>query len=79
MSEYLTVANVCQRFNVARETIRRWERDQWFPQRVRLSQHARGRCGFPVAEVEAWDLDRRRQRADSPPPTPHSDDDKSDE
>ena len=71
MAGYYTVEQVCMMFNVARETIRRWEHDGGFPRRVRLSRHARGRCGFPKAEVEAWDLDRRRARPENPPPDPH--------
>lgn len=65
MEEYYTVADVCRKFGVARETIRRWEIQLWFPKRVRISPHARGRCGFPKAEVDAWDLARRAERAGS--------------
>ena len=71
MDGYYTVEQVCTKFNVARETIRRWEHDAWFPQRVRFSRHARGRCGFPKAEVDAWDLARRLARQEDPPPDPH--------
>jgi predicted DNA-binding transcriptional regulator AlpA len=60
--EYLTVEEVCGRFKISRETLRRWEKARWFPQRVRLSQHARGRCGFPKDEVDAWDLACRASR-----------------
>jgi len=69
MDGHFTVEDVCRRFNVSRETIRRWERDQWFPKRVRLSRHARGRCGFPKVEIEVWDLARRAERGESPPPS----------
>jgi predicted DNA-binding transcriptional regulator AlpA len=79
MTGYYTVGEVCGKFKVSRETIRRWERKQWFPLRTRLSDHPRGRCGFPISEVEAWDLARRNARLESPSPKPHSDDDKSDE
>jgi predicted DNA-binding transcriptional regulator AlpA len=65
MEEYYTVDEVCRKFRVARETISRWEKRRWFPKRVRLSPHARGRCGFPTAEVDAWDLARRAERAGS--------------
>ena len=67
MDGYFTVEDVCKRFNVVRETIRRWEERGWFPKRVRLSQAARGRCGFPMAEVDAWDLSRRRARGEDLP------------
>lgn len=63
---YYTVREVCARFNVSRETVRRWERDYWFPKRVRFSRHARGRCGFSIAEVNEWDAARRSARAVCP-------------
>ena len=66
MDGYYTVAEVCRKFNVSRETIRRWEEQRWFPRRVHFTCHARGRCGFPIAEVDAWDLARRQTRAGSP-------------
>ena len=66
MDGYYTVAEVCRKLNVSRETIRRWEVQQWFPRRVHFTCHARGRCGFPIAEVDAWDLARRQVRAGSP-------------
>ena len=66
MDGYYTVADVCRKFNVSRETIRRWEEQHWFPKRVHFTCHARGRCGFPIAEVDAWDLARRQGRAGSP-------------
>jgi predicted DNA-binding transcriptional regulator AlpA len=72
MNGYLTVCEVQKRFKIARETVRRWERDQGFPKRVRLSTHARGRCGFPIDEVDAWDLARRNSRQPDPPPDPRS-------
>jgi predicted DNA-binding transcriptional regulator AlpA len=63
---YYTVADVCEKFNVARETIRRWEEQKRFPKRVHFTCAARGRCGFPIAEVDAWDLANRRRRGVSP-------------
>ena len=48
------------------ETIRRWEDKYWFPKRVHFTCHARGRCGFPIAEVNAWDLSNRERRGISP-------------
>lgn len=61
MRGYYTVAQVCRMFNVSRTTIDRWE-DQSFPKRVRLSTHPRGRCGFPIDEVDDWDKNRRQAR-----------------
>lgn len=66
MKGYYTVRDVCGLFKVARETIRRWEKARCFPRRVALSGHERGRKGFPIEEVEAWDLERRRARTDDP-------------
>jgi predicted DNA-binding transcriptional regulator AlpA len=62
MDAYYTVADVCRKFNVARETIRRWEQKCWFPKRVHFTCAARGRCGFSIAEVDAWDLANRQRR-----------------
>jgi predicted DNA-binding transcriptional regulator AlpA len=60
--DYLTVKEVCRRFKVSRETLRRWEKSRWFPVRVRLSQHPRGRCGFAKDEIDAWDFACRASR-----------------
>jgi predicted DNA-binding transcriptional regulator AlpA len=65
MDGYYTVKDVCRKFNVSRETIRRWEEKRWFPRRVHFTCDARGRCGFSIAEVDAWDLARRTERASS--------------
>jgi len=54
MDEFYTVKEVCRKLKVARETVRRWEGDGWFPKRVRLSPHPRGRVGFRKALVDAW-------------------------
>ena len=54
MEGFYTVKEVCRKLHVARETLRRWERDGWFPKRVRFSRHARGRVGFVMAQVDAW-------------------------
>jgi len=70
MDGYFTVEQVQTRFNISRETVRRWEGKQGFPKRVRLSTHPRGRCGFPISEVDAWDLTRRNSRQLIPPPDP---------
>jgi predicted DNA-binding transcriptional regulator AlpA len=72
MEGYLTVGQVQRRFNISRETVRRWEGLQGFPKRVRLSTHPRGRCGFPIDEIDAWDAGRRNSRQPDPPPTPRS-------
>ena len=66
MDGYYSVKDVCRRFNVSRETIRRWEEQRWFPMRVHFTCAARGRCGFPIAEVDAWDLALRQSRTCSP-------------
>jgi predicted DNA-binding transcriptional regulator AlpA len=68
--DYLTVKEVQKRFKISRETIRRWEKDRWFPKRVRLGPHPRSRCAFPVDEIDAWDLACRASR-EVPPPNPH--------
>jgi predicted DNA-binding transcriptional regulator AlpA len=62
MMGYYTEEEVCGLFKVGSETIRRWERDQGFPQRVDLSGHHRRRKGFLVEEVGAWDARRRNAR-----------------
>ena len=72
MDGYMTVGEVQKRFRISRETVRRWENTQGFPKRVRLSAHVRGRCGFPIEEVDAWDLVRRNSRQQDPPPDPRS-------
>ena len=54
MDGFYTVKEVCKRLHISRETLRRWERDNWFPQRIRFSRHARGRVGFLKSEVDSW-------------------------
>jgi transposase-like protein len=66
MEGYYTVKEVCRKFNVSRETVRRWEIQFWFPKRVHFTVAARGRCGFSIAEVDAWDSARRAERTGSP-------------
>jgi len=70
MTGYYTVADVCGLFNVTRTTIKRWEDEQGFPKRVRLSSHPRGRCGHPRAEVDVWDEKRRGARQSASTTTP---------
>ena len=53
MDGFYTVKEVCQKLHIARETLRRWERDNWFPKRIRFSRHARGRVGFLMSEVDS--------------------------
>jgi predicted DNA-binding transcriptional regulator AlpA len=60
MEGFCTVRDVCKLLHVARETLRRWERDGWFPKRVRFSRHARGRVGYLKHEVHEWIDSRRR-------------------
>ena len=71
MDGYMTVGDVLKRFKISRETVRRWEKTQGFPKRVRLSTHPRGRCAFPISEVDKWDLSRRDARQLDPPHDPH--------
>jgi len=66
MMGYFTVKDVCGLFKVTRATIDRWESGQGFPERVRLSDHPKGRCGFPIDEVNAWDEKRRNARRGRP-------------
>lgn len=54
MEGFYTVKEVCRKLHIARETLRRWECDGWFPKRVRFSRHRRGRVGFPMTDVDAW-------------------------
>lgn len=44
---FYTVKEVCNLLHVARETLRRWERDRWFPLRYRFSRAKRGRRRVP--------------------------------
>ncbi|HEX3953288.1 MAG TPA: helix-turn-helix domain-containing protein [Stellaceae bacterium] len=62
MDEVLTVKEVCRKLHIVRETLRRWERDGWFPKRIRFSRAARGRVGFFKADVERW-IEARRNSA----------------
>jgi hypothetical protein len=63
-----TVADVCRKFNVARETIRRWEELHWFPTSalhapragpVRLPDSG-GRCVGPGPKADPGVQSRRR-------------------
>lgn len=62
MKGYYTIRDVCERFHVSREAIRRWVRDRGFPQSVDLIGCARGRKVFIIEEVELWELVRRNAR-----------------
>ena len=66
MTGFYTIAEVCAFFKVSRTTVGRWEDEQGFPRGVRLSNHPRGRCGFPRDEVEAWSEGRCRAREQTP-------------
>jgi hypothetical protein len=46
MEGFYTVREVGRLLHVGRETLRRRERDGWFPKHVRFTRHARGRVGF---------------------------------
>jgi len=65
MDGFYTVKEVCGLLHIARETLRRWERDGWFPKRYRFTRHDRGRVGFRKREVDAW-IDGRRPDPDRP-------------
>ena len=65
MDGFYTVKEVCKKLHVARETLRRWERDNWFPKRIRFSRHARGRVGFLKSEVDSW-IEARRVASQRP-------------
>ena len=54
MDGFYTVKEVCRLLHVSRETLRRWEKDGWFPKRVRFSRYARGRVGFLRSDIERW-------------------------
>ena len=54
MDGFYTIAEVCKLLHVSRETLRRWERDGWFPKRVCYSRHDRGRRGYLRSEVNGW-------------------------
>ena len=62
MDEVLTVSEVCRKLHIARETLRRWERDGWFPKRIRFSLAARGRVGYLKADVLQW-IEARKSAA----------------
>jgi predicted DNA-binding transcriptional regulator AlpA len=70
MEGFYTVDEVATKLRISRQTVRRWEAKD-FPRRVRLSNHPRGRCGFPETEVDAWIEARKRLRSADPPPIPH--------
>jgi hypothetical protein len=36
MDGFYTVKEVCLKLHIARETLRRWEHDDWFPKRIRF-------------------------------------------
>ena len=54
MDGFYTIAEVCRLLHVSRETLRRWEKLQWFPTRVSYTQHRRGRKGYRIVEVRSW-------------------------
>jgi excisionase family DNA binding protein len=62
MGGFYTVKEVCRLLHISRETLRRWERDGWFPTRYRFSRAERGRVGFSKGEVQAW-IEARKPRA----------------
>jgi excisionase family DNA binding protein len=54
MEGFYTVKEVCRLLHVSRETLRRWERQGWFPLRVRFTRHERGRVGYLIRDVNNW-------------------------
>lgn len=66
MEGFYTVKEVCKLLRVARETLRRWEREGGFPRRVRFSRHPRGRVAFLKSEVNSWIAARSASRAERP-------------
>jgi len=54
MDEFYCVKEVCRKLGVARETIRRWEKQGMFPKRIRFSRAYRGRVGFLKSDVHGW-------------------------
>lgn len=54
MDGLYSIKQVCRLLNVARETLRRWEKQGAFPRRRRLTRHARGRTGYLKREVQEW-------------------------
>jgi excisionase family DNA binding protein len=63
MDGFFTVKEVCRKLHVSRETLRRWERDGWFPKRIRFTRFARGRVGFSIDSVEGWVAARKAEAA----------------
>ena len=43
MDGFYTIRDGCKLLHVARETLRRWERDGWFPKRMLLAAHSGSR------------------------------------
>jgi len=65
MQAFLSIKEVCRQLHVSRETLRRWEKARWFPQRVSFTQHRRGRKGYLVSEVQGW-IEARQAAREEP-------------
>ena len=62
MQAFLSIKEVCRLLHVSRETLRRWEKARWFPQRVSFTQHRMGRKGYLTSEVQGWIEARQASR-----------------
>jgi predicted DNA-binding transcriptional regulator AlpA len=62
MQVFYSIKEVCRLLHVSRETLRRWEKVRWFPQRVSFTRHRRGRKGYLVTEVQGWIEARQASR-----------------
>lgn len=53
--EYLNAKQLAKRYNVAIQTIYRWEREDKFPKRIRLADNC---TRWRLDEIEAWEAQR---------------------
>jgi hypothetical protein len=64
MDGFYTVKEVCLKLHIARETLRRWEHDDWFPKRTRFrgTLGADGQHGIllPARGLDSPDVWRQR-------------------
>ena len=54
MEGFYMVKDVCRLLHISRETLRRWEKQGWFPRRVRFPRQERGRVGYLIRDVNNW-------------------------
>jgi predicted DNA-binding transcriptional regulator AlpA len=62
----LSIKQVCQIVGLSKTHIARLEKAGKFVLRVRLTDHPRGRCGWPETEIYAWVADRIALRDKQP-------------